>query len=172
RRGHATGARGTRLAASRPAGRGAAWRTAQPPVHGAAARGVGHGQLSRGRGPLPPADRPAGGFSRQAWGLAEKLRQANRLYAGLPHRLFEVHPEISFAELGGGEPVAAGKKTWNGQMTRRALLGAAGIVLPDVLAGAGTVPADDILDAAAGRGAPSRIARGGASSLPSPPPVR
>jgi predicted RNase H-like nuclease len=112
---------------------------------------------------------PPAGFSRQAWGLAEKLRQANRLYAGLPHRLFEVHPEISFAELGGGEPVAAGKKTWNGQMTRRALLGAAGIDLPDVLAGAGTVPADDILDAAAVAWTASRIARGRASSLPSPP---
>jgi predicted RNase H-like nuclease len=82
------------------------------------------------------------------------------------HSVRVVHPEISFAELGGGEPVAAGKKTWNGQMTRRALLGAAGIDLPDVLAGAGTVPADDILDAAAVAWTASRIARGRASSPP------
>jgi predicted RNase H-like nuclease len=112
---------------------------------------------------------PPAGCSRQAWGLREKLLPANELYARMPGRLFEVHPEISFAELNGGAPVAASKKTWNGQMARRALLAGAGIGLPDSLAGAGNVPPDDILDAAAVAWTARRIAAGQASSLPSPP---
>jgi predicted RNase H-like nuclease len=91
------------------------------------------------------------------------------LYASLCDRLFEVHPEISFAELNGGPPVGAGKKTWNGQMARRALLAGEDIRLPDDLAGAGVVPADDILDAAAAAWSARRIASGEASSMPSPP---
>ena len=112
---------------------------------------------------------PPAGCSRQAWGLRDKLLPANELYASQQHRLFEVHPEISFAELNGGMPVAASKKTWNGQMTRRALLGDVGISLPGHLAAAGTVPPDDILDAAAVAWSANRIARGQASSLPDPP---
>jgi predicted RNase H-like nuclease len=112
---------------------------------------------------------PPAGCSRQAWGLREKLLPANDLYTGQQHRLFEVHPEISFAELNGGTPVAASKKTWNGQMARRALLGDVGISLPGDLATAGTVPPDDILDAAAVAWTANRIARGQASSLPDPP---
>lgn len=112
---------------------------------------------------------PPAGCSRQAWNLREKLLPANELHARQRHRLFEVHPEISFAELNGGTPVAAGKKTWNGQMTRRALLGQAGIRLPGDLAGAGNVPPDDILDAAVVAWSAGRIASGRASSLPHPP---
>jgi predicted RNase H-like nuclease len=112
---------------------------------------------------------PPAGCSRQAWGLREKLLPANELYARQQHRLFEVHPEISFAELNGGTPVAASKKTWNGQMARRALLAGVGISLPGNLAAAGAVPPDDILDAAAVAWSADRIARGQASSLPDPP---
>ena len=112
---------------------------------------------------------PPAGCSRQAWGLREKLLPANELYARLPGRLFEVHPEISFAELNGGAPVAAGKKTWNGQMARRALLARAGISLPGDLADTGSAPPDDILDAAAVAWSAVRIASGRASSLPHPP---
>jgi predicted RNase H-like nuclease len=112
---------------------------------------------------------PPAGCSRQAWGLREKLLPANELYARQQHRLFEVHPEISFAELNGGTPVAPSKKTWNGQMARRALLAGVGISLPGNLAAAGAVPPDDILDAAAVAWSADRIARGQASSLPDPP---
>jgi len=112
---------------------------------------------------------PPAGCSRQAFGLQKKLLAANELYARLPGRLFEVHPEISFAELNGGAPVAASKKTWNGQIARRALLARAGIVLPDNLASAGNIPPDDILDAGAVAWSAARIAAGRASSLPHPP---
>ena len=80
-----------------------------------------------------------------------------------------MHPELSFAALNGGTVVAAGKKTWNGQMTRRALLARTGIRLPDELAGAGVVPADDILDAAAVAWSAARIAAGAAVGFPDPP---
>jgi predicted RNase H-like nuclease len=112
---------------------------------------------------------PPAGFSVQAWALKAKLGQANELRARMPGRLFEVHPELSFAALNAGTPVTASKKTWNGQMTRRALLAAAGICLPADLAEAGSVPADDILDAAAAAWTAVRIARGQASSVPDPP---
>ena len=112
---------------------------------------------------------PPAGFSVQAWSLKEKIQQADEVRARQPRLLSEVHPELSFAELNGGPVVAAGKKTWNGQMARRALLARAGIGLPDDLAQAGAVPADDILDAAAVAWTATRIARGVAVSFPSPP---
>jgi predicted RNase H-like nuclease len=112
---------------------------------------------------------PPTGFSKQAWGLKDKIRQASELRAAQPGRLFEVHPELSFAELNGGRPVAASKKTWNGQMTRRALLAKAGVRLPDDLGPTGLVAADDILDAAAVAWSAGRIAAGLAACLPSPP---
>jgi len=112
---------------------------------------------------------PPAGFSRQAWALKTKLKEANELYDLGDRRLSEVHPEISFAELNGGMPVTASKKSWNGQMTRRALLAGAGIRLPDDLAATGHAGADDILDAAAAAWTATRIARRHAASLPSPP---
>ena len=115
---------------------------------------------------------PPAGFSVQAWSLREKIRQADELRAQRPRLLYEVHPELSFAELNGGPVIAASKKTWNGQMTRRAVLARAGIDLPDDLAGAGIVPADDVLDAAAVAWSAARIARGQAVSFPSPPQPR
>ena len=117
---------------------------------------------------MPGPDRSGASFSVQAWALKAKLGQACELRTRMPGRLFEVHPELSFAALNAGTPVTAGKKTWNGQMTRRALLAAAGIRLPADLAAAGTVPADDILDAAAAAWTAARIDCGQAISLPHP----
>jgi predicted RNase H-like nuclease len=111
---------------------------------------------------------PPAGFSVQAWSLREKIREAGKIRARQPGRLHEVHPELSFAALNGGPVIAAGKKTWTGQMTRRALLARAGIRLPDDLGAAGAVPADDILDAAAVAWTAARIASGQAASFPSP----
>ncbi len=112
---------------------------------------------------------PPAGFSRQAWALKEKLGEANDLHDDGERRLFEVHPEISFAELNGGTPVAASKKSWNGQMTRRALLASAGIQLPADLGAAGLAGPDDVLDAAAAAWTAARIASRRAASLPAPP---
>ncbi|MFD8543784.1 DUF429 domain-containing protein [Streptomyces sp. NPDC059649] len=110
------------------------------------------------------------GLSRQSWGLAAKLREANAcLTAPGGDRLLEVHPEVSFRALAGGTAPLARKKSWAGQMARRSLLAAAGIVLPDDLGAAGRTPPDDVLDAAAAAWTAHRIARGRAHSLPDPP---
>lgn len=109
------------------------------------------------------------GLSRQTWGLAAKLREANACRDGGDHRLYEVHPEVSFAAVDEGRPVAWSKKSWNGQAVRRRLLEDQGIVLPDDLGPAGRVPSDDVLDAAVAAWSARRIALGTARSLPEPP---
>jgi len=84
-------------------------------------------------------------------------------------RLYEVHPEVSFWALAGA-PLRAGKHTWTGQAERRALLEAAGLVIPTELGRAGMVAAtDDVLDAAVAAWSAQRIANGHARSLPDPP---
>ncbi|MGW1882292.1 DUF429 domain-containing protein [Streptomyces sp. NPDC001970] len=110
------------------------------------------------------------GLSRQSWGLAVKLREANGCLADAgSDRLFEVHPEVSFRALAGGQPLPHRKKSWAGQMARRSLLEAAGVVIPDELGDVGRVAPDDVLDAAAAAWSAHRIALGRARSLPDPP---
>ncbi|MBT2507725.1 DUF429 domain-containing protein [Streptomyces sp. ISL-98] len=110
------------------------------------------------------------GLSRQSWGLAVKLREANGCLADAgADRLFEVHPEVSFWALAGKTPLPHRKKSWAGQMARRSLLEAAGVVLPDELGDVGRVPPDDVLDAAAAAWSAQRIAQGRAQPLPDPP---
>ncbi|MDH2392548.1 DUF429 domain-containing protein [Streptomyces sp. HNM0663] len=111
------------------------------------------------------------GLSRQTWGLAARLREANACRDGAEDggRLFEVHPEVSFWALAGKTPLGLRKKSWAGQMARRSLLEAAGVALPDALGEAGRVPPDDVLDAAAAAWSAHRIAQGSASPLPDPP---
>jgi predicted RNase H-like nuclease len=110
------------------------------------------------------------GLSRQSWGLAAKLREANACLADAKgDRLFEVHPEVSFWALAGGIPLTHRKKSWAGQMARRSLLATTGVDLPDDLGPAGRVPPDDILDAAAAAWSAHRIAQGRAGSFPDPP---
>ncbi|MEU5026081.1 DUF429 domain-containing protein [Streptomyces milbemycinicus] len=109
------------------------------------------------------------GLPRQSWGLVTKVREANACREGGERRLYEVHPEVSFAAMNGGHPVALSKKSWSGQAQRRGLLGEQGIALPDELGPAGRVPPDDVLDAAAAAWSAHRIALGTAVSLPDPP---
>jgi predicted RNase H-like nuclease len=106
------------------------------------------------------------GFSVQAWGLRPKVLEAEA-YPG-PHDLVEVHPELVFARLAGA-PMARPKKTWDGQHARRHALVAAGVELPDELPGAGGVPVDDVLDAAAVAWCAYQIAHGNIHRVPEPP---
>jgi len=103
------------------------------------------------------------GMSIQAWGLRGKLLEAGtfrRTKAAPP--LYEVHPELSFAALGDGTPLADSKHTPNGLAVRRALLAKAGIVLPPRVPGAAE---NDLLDAAAVAWSAGRIAAGAAVTL-------
>lgn len=111
------------------------------------------------------------GLSKQAYMLLEKIREIDALVRGGGHRIVEVHPEVSFRALNEAE-VPFYKKTWNGQMLRRRLLAAAGVVLPDQLEGeAGKVPVDDVLDAAVVAWSARRVALGVARALPEVPEV-
>jgi predicted RNase H-like nuclease len=104
------------------------------------------------------------GVSAHTWSLRSKILQVDA-FGG---RLFEVHPELVFASMA-GRPLAHGKRTWNGQAARRALLARAGVVLPDDLGRAGTVPVDDVLDAAVVAWCAHRIGLGDARQVPDPP---
>jgi predicted RNase H-like nuclease len=81
-------------------------------------------------------------------------------------RLFEVHPEVSFARAQRGEHLRWSKSSWNGVQLRRRLLAAVGIVLPDDLGTAGAAGVADVLDAAAVAWSAWRIASGIGESLP------
>jgi predicted RNase H-like nuclease len=107
------------------------------------------------------------GISAQSFALRTKILEIESI-AAADARLYEVHPEVSFAALAGG-PLSAGKKSWTGQMERRALLIQAGIVIPDALPAVGRAAPDDVLDAAVAAWSAARIARGEAQSLPDPP---
>jgi predicted RNase H-like nuclease len=109
------------------------------------------------------------GFSVQAWGLRRKVAEADqfrRRAATGPGevRLYEVHPELSFAALAGA-PLLDSKHTTAGRAVRRDLLAGAGITLPRKAAGAAE---DDLLDAAAVAWSARRIAAGTAVTLSNP----
>jgi predicted RNase H-like nuclease len=106
------------------------------------------------------------GFSVQAWGLRRKIAEADqfrRSAAAAPGgvRLYEVHPELSFAALAGA-PLPDSKHTSAGLAVRRDLLARAGITLPPKVAGAAE---NDLLDAAAVAWSARRIAAGTAVTL-------
>ncbi len=104
------------------------------------------------------------GISAQAYALRAKILEVDPL-AATNDRIVEVHPEVSFCAMK-GSTLAFSKKSWNGQMERRALIRSKGIELPDNLEDAGMVPADDLLDAAAAAWSASRVHRGEAAALP------
>jgi predicted RNase H-like nuclease len=102
--------------------------------------------------------------SAQGWALRTAILDVARVD---DPRVREVHPEVSFATLA-GEPLAFGKRSWNGQRERVHLLAGAGNELPDRL-DAGLVAADDVLDAAVAAWTATRIARGEHMALPGDP---
>lgn len=108
------------------------------------------------------------GISIQAWGLREKLLEADRWARGTHHDVWEVHPEVAFSVLL-GTPAAHPKKTWAGQQERRAALAEAGIHLDDVGEVGGIAAADDVLDAAAVAWSTRRLVGGEGESWPDPP---
>ena len=104
------------------------------------------------------------GLSRQSWGLRERILEAEFFVSENPDTI-EVHPEVCFRTLKNAH-LEFSKKTWNGQMERRSLLESQGIELSDQLEDAGTVPPDDLLDAAAAAWSAWRVAKGKANVLP------
>jgi predicted RNase H-like nuclease len=107
-------------------------------------------------------------ISRQSYGLRAKVLEVDAYrYDG---RLYEVHPELSFATMT-GRPLPS-KLTWDGVVMRRRALANQGIQLPDDIGSAGRVPVADVLDAAAAAWSAARIGSGLALCLPPAPPVQ
>lgn len=95
----------------------------------------------------------APGMSIQTWSILPKIREV----ASLAGCVFEVHPEVSFAQMC-GRPLPP-KKTPEGREARRAALARDGIGMPS--------RADaDVLDAGAAAWSARRIARAQACRLP------
>ena len=113
-------------------------------------------------------ERSGAGFSIQAWGLATKVLEVDRLVRGGETRVREVHPELTFTTMA-GRPAARSKKTWAGQRERLALLAAQGIDLGLLLGDPGLAAPDDVVDAAAVAWTAQRLALGVATSVPDPP---
>ena len=61
------------------------------------------------------------GISRQAFALQAKILQVDRWVRETPHRVVEVHPEASFAELA-GTALQSRKSCWAGTVLRHRLL--------------------------------------------------
>lgn len=104
------------------------------------------------------------GISKQAFHLFPRIREVDSI-AAEDERLYEVHPEVSFALLHGA-PMSHAKKTWTGMGQRRALLESAGVIIPADIGDAGKAATDDVLDAAAAAWSARRIARGEARAFP------
>jgi len=112
---------------------------------------------------------PGLGVSAQAHALGPRILHVTELARRDP-RIREVHPEVSFRAMNELEPLRFRKKSAGGALERLELLRRHGIELSQ-LDRAGSVPLDDVLDAAAAAWTADRIARGGARSLPHPPEI-
>jgi predicted RNase H-like nuclease len=112
-------------------------------------------------------ERHGRGVSAQAWNLVPKMLDVEPHWHQAPQRIFEVHPELSFATMA-GSVVEEPKRTWAGQRTRARLLAEVGILVPDELGSAGAAGPDDVLDAAAVAWSAARIAAGAQRCVPDP----
>ncbi len=112
---------------------------------------------------------PGLGVSAQAHALGPRIIHVTALAAGDP-RFHEVHPEVSFLTMNGGEPLRYRKKSAGGALERIELLRRHGIELVPLDAAASAL-LDDVLDAAAAAWSAHRIATGTARTLPDPPQV-
>ena len=93
-----------------------------------------------------------GGISKQIWNIRPKILEIDKsITCSGQDRVHEAHPELAFARLNGGKPLAS-KHTAEGLAVRRRLLGAAGFDSLDKwlgeLRGMGA-KADDLFDACA-----------------------
>ena|GEM_PF-180146 len=114
------------------------------------------------------------GISKQAWAIVPKVCEADealREHEALREIVREVHPELCFASLNGGRPMAHKKKDASGREERTAVLRHRfGEVVDRALAsrprGCG---ADDMLDAFACACTAARVVRGEADVIPAVP---
>ena len=116
---------------------------------------------------LPDARRRGARLTLQTLNLLPRIEDVDRVMTPeLQSRVFEVHPELSFAAMAGGPPVLSPKRRAAGTKERRSSLERAGVRVPERPAGAAV---DDLLDACALAWSARRIADGTAFHLPDTP---
>jgi predicted RNase H-like nuclease len=108
------------------------------------------------------------GISAQAFSLKKQILAVQPL-AEADERIWEVHPEVSFAEANGG-PLEWSKTSWNGAGLRLRILERMGVTVPRDLGPTGAAEVADVLDAAIAAWSANRIAHG--LALSSPPDSR
>ncbi len=104
------------------------------------------------------------GLAAQSFALKKQILAVQPL-AAADERIWEVHPEVSFAQSH-GRPLEWPKSTWNGIGLRRGILEREGIVLPADLGPGGAADVADVLDAAIAAWSATRIAAGEGRALP------
>lgn len=114
------------------------------------------------------------GMSIQAFGITPKVREVDLAMDAHPqhHDIYEVHPELCFTHLNGGQPMSFGKKKSAGRTERlRILAGQFGDVPMKLVEERvrRDVGADDVLDALVALWTATRISRGLHVSLPALP---
>jgi predicted RNase H-like nuclease len=114
----------------------------------------------------------------QTWAIVGKIREWDavlRANPALGARVFEVHPEVSFAEMDGGSPVQVRKSRSAGRQARQQILarhfGAARVAAAEAELDRSVAGMDDLYDALAAAWTARRIRSGQAKSLPSPPVI-
>ena len=115
------------------------------------------------------------GLSKQCFAIIPKMREVDDLMTpARQDRVREVHPELCFRAMNGGESIASGKRTKEGQDARYGLLWDHGYRVPDELLERWPkriVAADDILDAHAACWTAERILKGEAMQIPPTPEI-
>ncbi|MEL6374834.1 MAG: DUF429 domain-containing protein [Pseudomonadota bacterium] len=130
---------------------------------------------------------PPRAVSKQCFYLFDKIRELDTVMTpALQERVFEVHPEVAFWAMNGGEAVSVAKKVKSrvnpdGMVARRALLAqnafpiaqADGVETLQEGKGPSAIRAyrDDIIDACACAWSARRLAQGRALSFPDDPPL-
>lgn len=114
----------------------------------------------------------------QTWAIVGKIREWDavlRADPALGARVYEVHPEVSFAGMDGGSPVQVRKSRSAGKQARRQILvrhfGATRIAVAEAALDRSVAGMDDLYDALAAAWTAGRIRSGQARSLPDPPVI-
>ena len=116
---------------------------------------------------LRDARRHGARLTLQSLNLLPRIEDVDRVMTpDLQSRVFEVHPELSFAGMNGDDPVQAPKRSATGSKERRTLLQGAGVFVPERPVGAAL---DDLLDACALAWSACRVAYGIARRVPDRP---
>ncbi len=115
-------------------------------------------------------------LSVQAFNIVAKIREVDELISvAAQGRVVEVHPELCFAQMNGGDGLEPSKQTTEGRELRAQLLAAQGFttvatVIRSVPRGQAAI--DDVLDSMAACWTAGRVATGVAKRLPAgEPPI-